>query len=96
MVTVTKYFGKASLVGGITSWAILFASLLWGGLDPSISQAPILKAATVSALVIAFFAFILGLIALVRGPDRVFGALGLVLALLFLLYFTGFIFVILP
>jgi len=90
-----RHLGLISLIGGVISWLVLTMTLLAGGLDPSNSQAQAAQVANGSALVLAFLASILALIAILRGPQRVLGALGLAITALFLLVFTGSIFALL-
>jgi hypothetical protein len=78
-----------SLVGGVLSWAVLVLALVFGGLDPSPTRAPLLQVATLGALLVSVLALCLAIVALVRGPQRAAAAFGLVSSLLFLLYFTG-------
>ena len=82
--------GGISLVVALSSWAILVLVLLVGGLDPSSGSVGLLRMASVAALLAAIVALILGIGALVRGSQRLAAAFGLVVSLLFLLYFTGF------
>ena len=84
-----RRMGRISLVGGVSSWAALVLALVFGGLDPSAARAPVLQGVTMGALLVSALALCLAIVALVRGPQRTAAAFGLVVSLLFLLYFTG-------
>jgi hypothetical protein len=81
--------GRVSLGAALIGWAALVVAMLFGGLDPSPSQAPLLKAASVAAFCVSAVALGLGVVALVRGQQRVAAAFGLGFSLIFLLLFTG-------
>jgi hypothetical protein len=84
------HLGRASLVGAVLSWSTLVVALLVGGLDPSPMNAERLRASMLSALCIAAIALAAAVVAIVRGPQRISATLGLVLALSFMVVFTGF------
>jgi hypothetical protein len=86
---MTQHLGRASLIGGVLSWCALLAGVFAGGLDPSPAFATTLQAISMAAVVIALVSVCLGIVAVARGPQRAAAAFGLVLSLLFLLYFTG-------
>jgi hypothetical protein len=86
---MTRHFGRAALYGGLLSWGALVSAMYSGGIDPSPGVAAILHAISMAAIVIALVSACFGIVALARGPQRAAAAFGLVLSLLFLLYFTG-------
>jgi len=88
-----RHLGLISLLGSCTSWAVLVMMLLWGGLDPSSSQARLAQLANGSAFIIAFLSSITALIPVVKGPERLLGALAFTIGVLFILVFTGSVFV---
>ena len=92
---MTRHMGRLSLVVGVLSWFVLILAFAIGGLDPSPEQTPLLRAASMGALVAAAVALCLAVVALARGPQRVAAGIGLAVSLLFLLYFTGLGFVLL-
>jgi len=81
--------GYASLAGGLAAWAILALALVSGGLDPRASMAPLLRFATMSALVVSVLALGLGILTVFRGDQGVPAALGVGCSVLFLLMFSG-------
>lgn len=87
---MTRQLGRASLLGGVLCWILLVLALVFGGLDPAPSRAPLLRAAMRAALGVALATLGLAIAALAKGPQRLSAAVGLALSLLFLLYFTGF------
>ncbi|HEX2341201.1 MAG TPA: hypothetical protein VHI98_12035 [Vicinamibacterales bacterium] len=93
---MTRHLGRASLIGGVLSWCALLAAVFAGGLDPSPALAATLQAISMTAIVIAVVSVCLGIMAIARGPQRAAAAFGLSLSLLFVLYFTGLGFAVLP
>jgi hypothetical protein len=87
---VTRHLGRASLLGGALGWILLALALVFGGLDPAPSRAPLLRAAMLAALGVSLAALGLAIAVLAKGPQRASAAVGLALSSLFLLYFTGF------
>jgi hypothetical protein len=85
-----RHLGRLSAAGAVASWSTLVVALVSGGLDPSPAQAPRLQAVMAGALCIAALALVAAVVAVVRGPDRIWAMSGLVLALAFLVLFTGF------
>jgi len=84
-----RHSGRAAFFGAAASWAILALTLAMGGLAPAASSARTLQALATGAIVCALIACLLGIVALVRGPQRGSAAVGLLLGVLFLLAFTG-------
>ena len=83
------HLGRASVAGAVLSWATLVVGLVFGGLDPSATGVERLNASMLSALCIAAIALAAAVVAIVRGPQRISATLGLVLALAFIVIFTG-------
>jgi hypothetical protein len=67
--------GRISLVFSLLSWIALACVLLFGGLGPTVTQ--------------TWIPFVLAIVALARGPQRISGVFGLVISGAFLLIFTG-------
>jgi hypothetical protein len=84
-----RNLGLVSFLGGVLSWCTLMLAFVFGGLDPSPTQTPLLQAVSMGALVTAAMSSCLGVVALARGPKHLAALLGLITSLLFLLYFTG-------
>jgi hypothetical protein len=84
-----NHLGRASVAGALLSWSTLVVGLVFGGLDPSSPSAERLKASMLSALCIAAIALAAAVVAVVRGPQRISATLGLILALAFIVLFTG-------
>ena len=84
-----NHLGRASVAGAVLSWSTLVVGLVFGGLDPSATSAERLKASMLSALCMAAIALAAAVVAVVRGPQRISATLGLVLALAFIVLFTG-------
>jgi hypothetical protein len=82
--------GRVSLGLGLLGWALLIGALVAGGLDPPPAMVPMLRAATLAALVVALVSAGLGGVGLVRGRNRLAAAIGLACSMVFVLYFTGF------
>lgn len=85
-----RFLGRTSLIEGILCWTLLVLPLVFGGLDPSPSMTPVLKIATLIALIAAVLGLCFGVAALIRGQQRPSALVGLGLSVVFLLYFTGF------
>lgn len=88
-----RQMGRISLVLGVLGWVVLVLTLLKGGLDPSPTLTPWLRAATTVSLCTSVLALCFAVAALIRRERRITASLGLALSVLFLLYFTGFGFV---
>jgi len=84
------HLGRVSVAGAVLSWSTLVVALVFGGLDPSPTDARRLKASLLSALCVAAISLGAAVVALVGGPQRIWATLGLVLALAFIVLFTGF------
>jgi hypothetical protein len=84
-----QQFGRISFFCGVASWAILAATLAVGALSPSPAPVKRLHVLAVSAVISAVAAVGLGVVGLARGSQRAPAALGLVLAVIFLLLFRG-------
>ena len=84
------HLGRASVIGAVLSWSTLVVALLSGGMDPSPVHAQRLKASMLSAACMAALALAATVVAIVRGPQRISAALGFVLAMAFIIAFTGF------
>jgi hypothetical protein len=91
-----RHLGRASLIAGLSCWGTLLAAMVLGGLDPSPTYAAVLRAISMTAVVLALGSVCLGIVALARGPQRAAAGFGLILSLLFLLSFTGLGFAVLP
>jgi hypothetical protein len=85
-----RFLGRTSLIEGILCWSLLALPLVFGGLDPSPTVAPLLKIATLIALCAALLGLCFGIVALIRRQQRASALAGLALSVGFLLYFTGF------
>ena len=85
-----SHLGLASVAGALLSWSTLVLAVAFGSLDPSPTDAQRLKASLLSALCAAAISLGAAVVALVRGPQRIWATLGLVLALAFIVLFTGF------
>ena len=81
--------GYASLAGSVAAWVVLGLAIVSGGLDPRAAMAPLLRFATMSALVVSVLALGLGILAVLRGDQGVPAALGVGCSLLFLMMFSG-------
>ena len=84
-----NHLGRASVAGALLSWSTLVVGLVFGGLDASATNAERLKTSMLSALCMAAIALAAAVVAVVRGPQRISATLGLVLALAFIVLFTG-------
>jgi hypothetical protein len=84
-----NHLGRASVAGAVLTWATLVVALVFGSRDASGTGVERLKASMLSALCIAAIALVAALVAVVRGPQRISATLGLVLALAFIVLFTG-------
>jgi hypothetical protein len=84
-----NHLGPASVAGAVLSWTTLVVGIVFGGLDPSATSAERLKVSMLAALCMAAIALAAAVVAVVRGPQRIAAALGLVLALAFIVLFTG-------
>jgi hypothetical protein len=83
------HLGRASVAGALVSWGLLVTSVVFGGLDPSPTRAMHLQAVMLSALSLAAIAIGAAVVSLVRRREHVWATIGLVLALAFLILFTG-------
>jgi len=81
--------GYAALACALCGWAALALAMVFGGLDPSPSSAPLLKGVSVAALGASALALGIGAFAVVRGHQRLVATVGLGVSLIFLLLFTG-------
>lgn len=81
--------GRVALAFSLLSWIALACVLLFGGLGPTVTQTWILHTLSGGSVITALIAFVLAIVALARGPQRISGALGLVISGAFLLIFTG-------
>ena len=79
----------AALGCALFGWAALALAMVFGGLDPSPSMTPLLKAVSVVAFGASVLALALGAFAILRGQQRLAAAFGLGFSLIFLLLFTG-------
>ena len=85
-----SHLGRASVVGALLSWGALVVVLVSGGLDPSPAHATRLQAVMLGALGLAAVTIGAAIVSLVRRRERIWATIGLVLALAFLILFTGF------
>jgi hypothetical protein len=81
--------GRISLIAALISWIALACSLVFGGLTGTVSATWLLHALASGALISAVFAVLFGIAAFARGAQRIAATIGLVLALGFLVTFTG-------
>jgi hypothetical protein len=86
---VTRKLGITALAGALVSWGLLFSAMLMGGLDPPQSLVPLLKIISGSSILIATGSLTAGVVAAIRGPQRILGGIGLIIAITFVLAFTG-------
>jgi hypothetical protein len=84
------HLGRMSVIGAVLSWSTLVIALVSGGIDPAPVHVQRLRASMLSALCIAAIALAAAVVAVVRGPQRISATMGLVLALAFIVVFTGF------
>lgn len=84
-----RHVGQVSFLSAVVSWLILIVSLMLGGLDPSSGIAQMLQLAGGITLLLAIVALASGLAAIFYGRQRIYGIIGCVLAMIFLLFFTG-------
>jgi hypothetical protein len=82
-----RRLGLLSALLGVASWPLLALALITGSLDSSGPVDP--RVFVVPAGLSAGAAVILGLVALLRGPQRKLAALGLVVGIVFVLGFIG-------
>lgn len=84
-----RHLGRFSLVLSVSSWLLLEFVLLYGGLDPPPGSVPMLEAGSMSSALLGGLGALAGIAAVVRRRQRISGALGSALGILFLLVFTG-------
>jgi len=89
LAAVNRKLGLLSASLGITAWPLLLLALVAGGLDSSGSINP--RVFVYPAGFFALSALILGLVGLIRGPQRILAALGFVAGILFVLSFVGLV-----
>jgi len=87
-----SHAGRLSIICGALSWIALACALIYGGLGPTVSETWLLRALSSGSAIMAAIGALLAIFALVRGPQRISGALGLILTAAFLLTFTGALF----
>jgi hypothetical protein len=86
-------FGRLALLGSIAAWTLEYGALLAGGLDPPARQVASLSGAVTIAAALSLVSIAAGIAALVVKRQRPSAAAGLAIALLFVLAFTGWLFV---
>ena len=86
---MNRRLGLLSAIFGVIAWPLLALALVTGGLDSSgpINPRLFVYPAGLSALL----ALLLGVIGLLRGPQRILAALGLAAGGVFVLSFIGFV-----
>jgi uncharacterized BrkB/YihY/UPF0761 family membrane protein len=90
---MTRHAGRIALAVALLAWCVMMLTLMTGGLDPPPHLRSILQWGNMAAVLMALTALCSSVIALARGPQRIAGGFGLAVSLLFLLYWTGFLFV---